>query len=171
MIEMARGEVGYFHFRPPVWDRLRTSVPIEEQQTTKNRHKPSLLLGWVRLGLAFVRFWAGYVMTVRPVLHRGGLVIGDRWAYGYLVQPLALRYGGPMWLASVMIKALPRPDLVLNLIAPPEDIHRRKQELTVEEIRAEMEAWNRIPAPRMLTVDALETPREMAERVMSEMNR
>jgi thymidylate kinase len=169
-MEMATVESGYFHFRPPTRGRLRASVPIETQPTSKDRRKPALVLGWVRLAAAFARFWAGYMSSVRPMLHRGALVIGDRWAYGYLVQPLALRYGGPPWLASMMIRGLPSPDLVVNLTAPPEEIHRRKQELTVEEIAAEMEAWGRIPARRMVRLDALETSQDMAHRVMSELN-
>jgi thymidylate kinase len=169
LIEMAPGESGYFHFRPPTRGPLHRGVPIETQPATKNRRKPSIPLGWVRLTVAFVRFWAGYMSSVRPMLEHGGLVIGDRWAYGYLVQPLALRYGGPPWLASMMIKGLPSPDLVVNLTAPPEEIHRRKQELTVEEITAEMEGWDRIPAPRMLRLDALETSRGMASRVVAEL--
>jgi hypothetical protein len=70
----------------------------------------------------------------------------------------------------MMIRGLPSPDLVVNLTAPPEEIHRRKQELTVEEIAAEMEAWGRIPARRMVRLDALETSQDMAHRVMSELN-
>jgi hypothetical protein len=69
-----------------------------------------------------------------------------------------------------MIKGLPSPDLVVNLIAPPEEIHRRKQELTVEEITAEMDGWSRIPAPKILELDAMETSHEMAHRVMSELS-
>jgi thymidylate kinase len=168
--EIAPGETGYFHFRPPIRDRLHQSVPIETQPTTKNRTKPLLLLGWLRLALAFVRFWVGYLLSIRPVLGRGGLVIGDRWAYGYLVQPLALRYGGPPWLAAFVIRRLPSPDLVVNLTAPPREIHRRKQELSLEEIAAELEAWNRIPAPRMVSLDALQTSRAMAEWVLSELD-
>jgi thymidylate kinase len=169
LIEIAPGESGYFHFRPPTRGPLQPDVPIETRPATKNRRKPSMPLGWVRLAVSFVRFWAGYMSSVRPMLDHGGLVIGDRWAYGYLVQPLALRYGGPPWLASMMIKGLPSPDLVVNLTAPPEEIHRRKQELTVEEIATEMEAWDRIPAPRMLRVDAMETSLSMAHRVVSEL--
>ena len=134
LVEIAPGESGYFHFRPPFRGRLRSSVPTAQQPTTKNRGTPSLVVGWLRLSVAFVRFWAGYLLRVRPVLGRGGLVVGDRWAYGYLVQPRALRYGGPPWLASFMIKSLPSPDLVVNLTAPPQEIHRRKQELTVTEL-------------------------------------
>jgi thymidylate kinase len=170
LMEMAPGESSYFHFRPPTRGRLGASVPVETGPTIKNRHRPSLLLGWIRLAVAFVRFWSGYVSRIRPMLDRGGLVIGDRWAYGYLVQPLALRYGGPPWLANLMIKGLPSPDLVVNLIAPPEEIHRRKQELTVEEITAEMDGWSRIPAPKMLELDAMETSHEMAHRVLSELS-
>ncbi|HWL48288.1 MAG TPA: hypothetical protein VNT92_00285 [Acidimicrobiia bacterium] len=170
LVEIAPGESGYFHFRPPFRDRLRPSVPTAQQPTTKNRGTPSLVVGWLRLSVAFVRFWAGYLLRVRPVLGRGGLVVGDRWAYGYLVQPLALRYGGPAWFASFMIKSLPSPDLVVNLTAPPQEIHRRKQELTVTEIAAELEAWNRIPAPRMVRLDALETSQSMAHRVISQLS-
>lgn len=170
LVEIAPGETGYFHFRPPIRGRLRPSVPTEMKPTTKNRSKPLLLLGWLRLSVSFVRFWAGYLLRVRPVVGRGGLVIGDRWAYGYLVQPLALRYGGPPWLASLMIRSLPSPDLVVNLTAPPKEIHLRKQELTPDEIAAELEAWNRIPAPKVIRLDALETSRGMAYRVMSELS-
>jgi thymidylate kinase len=170
LVEIAPGETGYFHFRPPIRGRLRPTVPIEMRTITKNRTEPLLLLGWLRLSLAFVRFWAGYLLSIRPVLGRGGLVIGDRWAYGYLVQPLALRYGGPPWLASFVIRSLPSPDLVVNLTAPPREIHRRKQELSLEEIAAELEAWNRIPAPRMVRLDALQTSRGMAEWVLSELD-
>jgi hypothetical protein len=59
---------------------------------------------------------------------------------------------------------------VVNLIAPPVEIHRRKQELTVEEITAEMDGWNRIPAPKMLELDAMETSQAMAHRVLSELS-
>jgi thymidylate kinase len=170
LVEIAPGETGYFHFRPPIRGRLPPTVPIEMRTITKNRTEPLLLLGWLRLSLAFVRFWAGYLLSIRPVLGRGGLVIGDRWAYGYLVQPLALRYGGPPWLASFVIRSLPSPDLVVNLTAPPREIHRRKQELSLEEIAAELEAWNRIPAPRMVRLDALQTSRGMAEWVLSELD-
>ena len=169
LLDMAPAETGYFHFRPPIRGRLRQSIPIEIQPTTKNRAKPLLVLGWLRLAVAFVRFWAGYLLSIRPALGRGGLIIGDRWAYGYLVQPLALRYGGPPWLASLMIRSLPSPDLVLNLTAPPSEIHRRKQELTLDEIAAELEAWNRIPTPKLVRLDALRSSRGMAQFVLSEL--
>jgi thymidylate kinase len=170
LVEIAPGETGYFHFRPPIRGRLHKSVPTETQPTTKNRTEPLLVLGWLRLALAFIRFWAGYLLSIRPVLRRGGLVIGDRWAYGYLVQPLALQYGGPPWFAAFVIRSLPSPDLVVNLTAPPREIHRRKQELSLEEIAAELEAWNRIPAPMMVRLDALQTSRGMAEWVLSELD-
>ena len=170
LLEMAPVESGYFHFRPPLRRPLLRGVPSDEAPTPKNRAEPSVPLGWLRLGLAFIRFWAGYIAAVRPAVRQGGLVVGDRWAYGYLVQPRGLRYGGPRWLADVMVRSLPSPDLVVNLIAPPIEIHRRKQELTTDEIADELKAWDGIPAPRMMTIDALETSQEMAARVLRELD-
>lgn len=170
LLEIAPVFSGYFHFRPPIRHPLLSSVPNDESPALKNLDKPSVPLGWLRLCLAFVRFWAGYEAAVRPAIRRGGLVIGDRWAYGYLVQPRALRYGGPRWLAQVMINRLPSPDLVVNLAAPPFEIRRRKQELTAEQIADELDAWARIPVPRMITVDALQTSWDMADRVISELD-
>ena len=168
LLEMTPAPSCYFHFRPPLRKPLLTRVP-EEPPKAKNRESTWPPLGWVRLGIARVRFWAGYLRVVRPAIRRGALVVGDRWAYGYLVQPRALRYGGPRWLARLMIGVLPTPHLVVNLVAPPGEIHRRKQELTEVEIAHELEAWAALPAPRMITVDAIQTSREMADRVLTEL--
>jgi thymidylate kinase len=169
LLELAPAECGYFHFRPPIGNPLRGDVPLDESPPPKNRTRPSVPLGWVRLGVGFVRFWVGHLATVLPAVRRGSLVVGDRWAYGYLVQPRALRYGGPSRLARYAIRCLPKPDLVINLTAPVEEIHRRKQELTPGEIAAELKAWSAIPAPKMITIDARQTSRDMAARVLTEL--
>ncbi len=166
LLEMAPVESHYFHFRPVLGKPLPTSVPIDDAPA-KTQDEPSMVLGWLRLGLALIRFWEGYLAKIRPAVRRGALVVGDRWAYGYVVQPRALRYGGPRWLATFMLRLFPSPDLVVNLTAPPVEIHRRKQELTVAEIEAELQAWDRIPARRSMKIDALETSSEMAARILT----
>ena len=119
-------------------------------------------MGWVRLAVNFGRFWAGYLRRVAPARRRGTLVVGDRWAYGYLAQSYALKYYGPDWLARTAIRALPQPDLVVNLAAPAEVIHERKQELSIADIRLEMGHWEMLPSKNLLTVDATLSPSTLA---------
>jgi hypothetical protein len=164
LLEKADDPVGYFHFRPPPFSRLRPAAP-DTPPEPKNLVPPNPAMGWLRLAAAVVRFWLGYLTTVRPALGRGQLVVGDRWAYGYLVQPIPLRFGGPDWLARVAIALLPRPDLVANLAAPPEIIHNRKPELSIAEIQGELVAWKGLPG-KVVTFDAASSPDQVAERIL-----
>ena len=122
-------------------------------------------MGWVRLAVNFARFWGGYLRRVAPARRRGTLVVGDRWAYGYLAQPYALKYYGPDWLARLALRALPQPDLVVNLVAPAEIIHARKQELSIADIESEMSHWSESPSQNLHSFDATLTPTELVARI------
>ncbi len=139
MIRRWQGPTRYVHFRP----RLDRPLPDQPPQTSpppppKARRQGSRPLGWLRLGLAVVRFWIGYSVRVRPALTEGALVVADRWSFVYVVQPFAAKYYGPTALARWAVRLMPKPDLILNLHAPPEVIRARKPELTVEEIEREL---------------------------------
>lgn len=159
--------VRYFHFRPP----LTTALILVAQLDTSFRPAPKAtgvvgpVFGWVRLSVNFVRFWLGYAARVRPALTRGEIVVGDRWAYAYLVQPRAVRFGGPSSLARAFVALLPQPDLVVNLSASPDVIRARKAELSLEEIRRELDEWRRLPARRLHTVDATRNATDVAAEV------
>jgi glycosyltransferase involved in cell wall biosynthesis len=167
LAEAHTGETAYFHFSPPLRGPLDAMPPAAgSARADKGGAGGSRALGWARIARNFVRFWLGYMVTVRPALRRGALVIGDRWAYGYMVQPHALKFFGPRALAALAIRHLPRPDLVVNLAAPPEVVHARKQELTPAEIATELVAWAGLPEPRLRTFDARESPAALARRVL-----
>jgi hypothetical protein len=130
----------------------------------------AVLLGWVRLLRNLVRFWAGYLVSVRPAVRNGSLVVGDRWAYGYVVQPLALKFYGPPGLARLAVRLLPQPNLVANLTAPVETIHARKQELTPGEIEAELEMWATLPARNVKSFDTQGSPDQIVAEILGELN-
>jgi thymidylate kinase len=108
----------------------------------------------------------GYFNTIRPALKRNCLVVGDRWMYGYLVQPDALRFGGPERLARAVVRLLPRPDLIVNLSAPSQLIGMRKQELTASQIEQELLAWSSLRMPNMQTLDASRPPQTIAREIL-----
>jgi hypothetical protein len=104
---------------------------------------------------------------VRPAVKRNWLVVGDRWMYGYLVQPTAVKFYGPELLARTIVRLLPRPDLIVNLSAPAPVIRARKQELTLSQIELELLAWSALPVPHVLTLDATPTPQAVVSAIMA----
>ena len=128
LINQFEGSTGYFHFRPPVQGGLRKAPPHQSTPPPgKGAPRGSIMLGWVRLAFNVLRFWVGYGVSVRPAVRRGELIVADRWAYGYVAQPAALRFYGPEWLARLALRLLPQPDLVVNLTAPPAVIRARNR--------------------------------------------
>ena len=94
-------------------------------------------------------------------------MVGDRWLYGYVVQPHALRFHGPDWFARAIVRLLPRPDLVVNLAAPAPIVRQRKQELTLEQIERELAAWSALPVKTLRTFDATLSPDEVATAILA----
>ena len=169
LLDLAPGPTGYVHFRP----RMLQSLPPRPRCSTvvsPDKHPPkNRFLGWLRLSTSIPRFWIGYLTRMRPLLLRGGTVVADRWAYGYVTQPHALRFFGPPGLARFAMRIIPRPDLVINLTAPPDLIANRKGELSEEEISAELELWISLPVQSMTTLDATLPPEDLALRALSEL--
>jgi thymidylate kinase len=161
------GRAAYFHFLPPLYGPLAHGPePGSLPPPPKARKGGSSLLGWIRLFRNTVRCWGGYLRTVRPALKRGWLVVGDRWMYGYLVQPTALKFHGPDLLARTVVRLLPRPHLIVNLSAPPHVIRERKQELTVAQIEHELMAWSTLAVPNLQTIDGTRSPQVIAADIL-----
>jgi len=171
LVESYEGPTAYFHFRPPILQPM-DKAPPETASPASDKNPPSgiKMAGWLRLGKHMVLCWVGHLASIRPARRRGTLVIGDRWSYGYLVQPLALRFYGPAWMAAFCMRLLPTPDLVVNLTAPVPEIRRRKQELTEEAIRTELAGWPAVGIPNLLTIEATTEPIDMAQEVLRELS-
>ncbi len=97
--------------------------------------------------LAKLAFWwadfmfLGYMLEIFPQLTRPALLLFDRYYQDLLVDSRRYHYGGPMWLARLAGRCIPQPHLLILLDAPPEVLHTRKQELPLEEITRQREAY------------------------------
>lgn len=164
LLENHRGR--YFHFRPPFRASSMPAFPPRQQPPiTKDPGPSSVVLGWFRLMRNLVSSWIGYLTAVRPSVRRGDLVVGDRFMYGYLVQPRPLKFAGPPWLARIGIALLPRPDLVVSLEAPARTVHDRKKELSLDLIQQEMRAWKSLPVANLVSVDNSRDPDRVAHEI------
>lgn len=75
-------------------------------------------------------------------VRRGQLLVFDRYFYDYLIQDAFRRV--PRWFLWLIHTLVPKPDLLIWLRNEPEVIHKRKQELTVEQLRRQLEACEHI---------------------------
>lgn len=168
------GPTAYVHFRPPIRGALQTGPPlIPVEGPPKDFGTESgldIVVGWARLFRSFASFWAGYLRTVRPAIQGGALVVADRWAYGYIVQPRALKFYGPNWLARWVVGRMPKPNVLAVLQAPPDVVHARKDHLTLQQITEELAAWAELPCHDPLFVDANQTPERVAGAIQARLN-
>jgi thymidylate kinase len=160
----------YVHFRPKIASRPDQRPTDGPPPARKRRTAGPKPLGWLRLGWSLTVFWVGYLRWIRPARRRGALIVGDRWVYGYVTQPVALGYGGPSWLARAACQSAPRADLVVRLTAPSEVVAARKSDLTPDEIRAEDELWETLTQVD-LTLDARLDPTEIAANILRQLDR
>ncbi len=65
----------------------------------------------------------------------------------------------------LMLRLAPAPDAIYLLGAPPDVVHARKPELTIEEIAGEMARW-KAALPGALVLDAMRTPGELADEMV-----
>ncbi len=128
-----------YHLRP-FWGRRKVTRAPE-----MNPHgKPvrGLLTSMIKLGVWWIDFTIGYFASVFPCLVRSTLVLFDRYYFDLPIDPKRYRYGGPLWLAKLCGKLIPRPDLVILLDVPAEELFLRKAEVAVEESHRQRQAYH-----------------------------
>lgn len=134
------GQVVCFHLRPRVlgsWMQNNPKAPVNDPYGKPPR-------GWVTSVAKVLYFlfdyWIGYFGRLRYIT-KEKIIIFDRYYHDILVDPRRYRYGGPMWLARLVGKTIPEPDLFILLDAPPEILQSRKQEVTFEETARQRGAY------------------------------
>ena len=130
-----------FHLRP----RFGRSKGPDSVCT--DPHAPSSY-GIVRSSAKLVLWWSdytiGYARAVLPRLIGSSIVLFDRYYYDLTVDPRRYRYGGPIPLARAVGRLLPKPDLLILLDAPAELVRARREELPLDEIVRQRQAYRRL---------------------------
>ncbi len=113
----------------------------------------------------FADLWARYLLSIRPVLVRGGTVLCDRYFYDVLIQEVFVGQSRP--LRRLLLALTPRPSLALLLRGDAEKIAARKGELSPERTQQVQEALAGLALrPEALALDAFKPLEENAEAVL-----
>ncbi|MEJ2697182.1 MAG: hypothetical protein P8013_11095 [Candidatus Sulfobium sp.] len=138
------GEKSMFHFRPSVFPRIaelaRTAnlvSSVDDNYSVPHRAKPSGFFGsFMRLAYYAFDYFLGYFKVIRPILVRRELVISDRYFYDLIADPGRSRISLPFGILTAIFRFMPKPHTTFFILASPEKIRERKQELSADTIEA-----------------------------------
>jgi hypothetical protein len=75
---------------------------------------------------------------------RSCVCIFDRYYYDYLIDPKRARIKLPKWILKMGQFLIPEPDLILCLGTDAQVIHKRKPELTLDEVERQVAALKKM---------------------------
>lgn len=131
----------YTHFRPG-WGNPQNARLNPRPNPLPHGQPPRSAFGSTAKLLYYAAdFLAGYLLETRPRKVRSTLMLFDRYYHDLVVDPQRYRYGGALSAARCIGTLVPRPDLVILLDAPAETVRARKDELPLQEIERQREAY------------------------------
>ncbi len=156
-----------FHFRPKVFEADKNVAPVTDPHGKPPRSRSA---GLAKLFYYFADHLAGYFGRVLPAKVRNELIIFCRSFDDLLIDPRRYRLHNAGWLARLLAWVLPRADLTFVLDGEPEQLHARKPELSLEELRRQRMALKRLAAnrPQHVLVSSAQPPEEVAREVCRE---
>lgn len=155
--------MGYVRCRPATRAAL---APMSREHPAAGRDQGPRtgirLLGCLRLLRSITGSWLGYLVTVRPVVRRGGLVVADGWGFGR-TSLFRIRH------VSAVQGAWPRRQRVCRRNLTSWSICRRparsscpgKHELSTAEIATELAPWRGLPIQPLRNHSAVDAPTGM----------
>jgi thymidylate kinase len=142
-----------YHLRPYLRKQKGKGLTITDPHLRPLRGRA---LSLAKLASWWVSYTVGYAIDLFPQLARSTLILFDRYYLDVLVDARRYRFGGSQWLAKLVWRVVPRPQVVILLDAPPEVLHTRKQEVLFEEIGRQREEYLKLVRglPNGYVVDA-----------------
>ena len=135
-------EVALYHFRPTVIPRIAelfNKVGLKKEVDTQydkphRGGKTGKVSSLIRLTYYLVDYITGYFIVVKPILFRRGVVIFDRYFTDVMSDSRRSRIGLDYKWVFPFRKLVPKMNYSFIIFVEPEEILKRKQELTREQI-------------------------------------
>jgi len=134
--------VAYYHFRPTVLPRIaevaraaKALDQVDEDYARPHRAEPSGIIGSAgRLSYYLLDYILGYFRRVYPELVDRKVILFDRYYQDMIADPGRSRIRMPTSILRLAARLLPLPRFSFFIRVDPEEVHRRKQELSLDEI-------------------------------------
>jgi len=143
-------QVAVRHLKPQLFKNTKSNGPVTDPHGKIAR---SAIISIAKIIFWFFELWVDRFFHGYKNLT---LQIWDRYYHDILVDSKRYRYGGPVWVARLIGKLVPKPDLWILLDAPPEVLQARKKEVPYKETARQRDAYLRLISemPSYAIVDA-----------------
>lgn len=170
-LEYSYGSCAYIHLRPTVIPASRQvkSRITQKKSSIPNPHQYapySFFKGELKFFIMYLDYSLGYIRLMTKRI-RGVPVVSDRYFYDLLVDPKRFRLRRVSKLKRAFVNVLPRPQKTIFLSVTPEEVFRRKKDLTLLEIERQMIEFSNLQRSfkEIITVNANESPEKVYARV------
>lgn len=168
-------KVHLYHHRPTLLPNLGVVgestkiMKADTDFTNPHRGKPT---GFFSSYLRMTYYWMDYliggtIMRIKDV-NSDRITLYDRYIYDFLIDPKRSRIYLPFWIRKLFSTMVIQPRIVFILQADAEVIYKRKQELTLTEIRRQLNEFEILAksGKRFILIDANRSPCEMVDQAM-----
>lgn len=142
------GDIKYWRpYLLPAMGKLKVWNPSEEITTNPHPHdhpKQNPFKSLVRFFYYFLDYLIGYPIKVYSQKVKKKIIIFDRYYYDCLVDLHRYRFNVPSWLPRLLMPLISSPDLIIYLDAEPEEIRKRKKELSLEELQRQVTSFQKV---------------------------
>lgn len=170
-VPFERSNIEVIHFRPNIFPNLKkllSGKDYDEKQenfTAPHRAKPA---GKLSSFLRLTYYWLDYIIGVPAKKRKARLkekyVIFDRYFHDFLVDPHRSRIELPYGLRKAFYTLVYKPKITFVLLAAPEVIYTRKQELELDEIKRQYSCYKSlINNTNVLELNAGNAPEKVAK--------
>ena len=120
-------KIRLFHWVPiSKFQNIKTNINNPHQQKDYN-----FFISLIKLIYLFIIFLSGYIINIKRYLISSTLVMHDRSVHDLLIDPKRYRIKTSKFIIKLIIKLLPKPDLIFILDASILKLYKRKKEVSV----------------------------------------
>jgi thymidylate kinase len=153
----------YFHLKP------RFIGPKGDGKPVANPHAKKAYPGILSYLKAFhfiFDYWLGWPKILKLKI-KSSLVIFDRYYDDFYIDPKRFRYGGNIIFAKFLKKFVPQPDICFVLIAEPEVIYARKQEVVFDELQRQIKMYKSLESSNCILINVDQDVEQIVQEVLT----
>jgi thymidylate kinase len=164
------GSIDYFHLRPTLLPAVSARARDQRENEEFLPHSNDAYnfpLNVLKYYAMVFDYFVGYFVKIYTRLFSNNLVVCDRYFYDLIIDPGRFRLRRSKLFLLIFKYFIPKPEVVYALLADPQAVIARKQDLTIEAIIYQNEVIRSLDKEysNIVFIDANKSPEDVFEDV------